>query len=105
VTGLKPPFDIILLSDVLYVEALNEPLAQTILALSAPWTSVLMSNEKRSERLEGAFYRRMVEHWILGSVPQEQLHRRYRDESIRVFHMHRRDRPTNGTADRSLSKT
>lgn len=87
VAHLNPPFDVILLADLLYVDALSEALCDTITNLSNSATLVIFCNERRDARLEDRFLALMGARFLLQPVAQERLHRKWRDPSIRVIQM------------------
>ena len=90
VSGLNPPFDVVLMADLLYVDTLSEALCDTVTALSGPSTLVIFCNERRDERLEERFLALMKQRFVFNPVAQERLHHKWRDPSIRVIQMQKK---------------
>lgn len=84
---LHPPFDVVLMADLLYVDALSEALCDTVTALCGPATVVIFCNERRDARLEERFLTLMRARFAFEPVAQERLHHKWRDPAIRVIQM------------------
>lgn len=100
-TPLGQDWDVVLLTDVLFVPAAIPPLVETIDSLCGPATRVLSCCE---HRFPGAtsFYEQMERRGFeVVRVPNEHLHDLYRGDVFHVYWMHRRG-PATGSSDAPL---
>lgn len=90
VSRLRPPFDLILCSDVLYQAEALQPLLSTLRALSDGATRVLLSNEHRPAL---PFPRAAFEAAGLAveEVPPGELHPDWRADDIQVYALRLRE--------------
>ncbi len=66
--ALSPPFDVILASDVVWVQDLIAPLVQTIDALSSPTSCLYLCHQSRSVRGDTEFFSRLGESWSMFGI-------------------------------------
>ena len=84
---LHPPFDVVLMADLLYVDALSEKLCETVTALCDQSSLVIFCNERRDARLEERFLGMMRLRFAFEPVSLDRLHHKWRDPAIRVIQM------------------
>lgn len=84
VAALRPPFDLVLASDVLYQRHALQPFVRTLRALCGPETQVLLSNEHRPAL---PFPRALFEDagFLVAVLPWDSLHPDWRSPDIDVY--------------------
>jgi len=78
-------FDVILASDVIYNQKLNEPLVNTILSLTHHDSIIYISNERRSEIIENDFLSLLKQHFQIISIPRNRQHNVYSSDDIWII--------------------
>eukprot|EP00250_Pteridium_aquilinum_P006140 c16113_g1_i2 orf=68-754(+) len=85
IAALKPPFDFIIATDVVYIENIVEPLLSTICALAGPSSVILLGYQIRSPEADELFWRLCPDLFHVEKVPREDLHPDYAFEEADVF--------------------
>ncbi|KAI5068164.1 hypothetical protein GOP47_0016509 [Adiantum capillus-veneris] len=83
--ALKPPFDIIIATDVIYLENIVEPLLSTFCALAGPSSVILLGYQLRSPEADELFWRLCPDLFHVEKVPREDLHPDYAFAEADVF--------------------
>ncbi|MCO5606977.1 hypothetical protein L7F22_061168 [Adiantum nelumboides] len=85
IAALKPPFDFIIATDVVYLENIVEPLISTFCALAGPSSVILLGYQVRSLEADELFWRLCPELFHVDKVPREDLHPDYAFTEADVF--------------------
>lgn len=85
IAALKPPFDVIIATDVIYLENIVEPLLSTFCALAGPSSIILLGYQIRSPEAHELFWRLCPDLFHVEKVPHEDLHPDYAFEEADVF--------------------
>lgn len=85
ISALKPPFDYIIATDVVYIENIVEPLLSTFSDLAGPSTIIFLGYQIRSPEAHEIFWRLCPELFHVKKVPHETLHPDYAFEEADVF--------------------
>lgn len=71
---LRPPYDVVLVADVLYADELVDPLLATLVRLSTPKSLVAMAVYNRSERTSARFWERLPHYFSsYEKVPEKRF--------------------------------
>eukprot|EP01103_Thecamoeba_quadrilineata_P008477 TRINITY_DN1820_c0_g1_i2.p1 TRINITY_DN1820_c0_g1~~TRINITY_DN1820_c0_g1_i2.p1 ORF type:complete len:128 (+),score=16.10 TRINITY_DN1820_c0_g1_i2:243-626(+) len=90
VNSLKGPFDLIIASDVLWLESLVEPLVETFRHLmdTVKKPSILIAHETRSLRIEDVFVQHVVQRgFSLEKISHVKMDSFYQDPNINIFQL------------------
>ncbi|GLJ37870.1 hypothetical protein SUGI_0770420 [Cryptomeria japonica] len=82
---LKPPFDFIIATDVVYLENIVEPLIFTMNALAGPSSVILLGYQIRSPEAHRLFWEICPRFFSVEKVPREYLHSDYAYEESDVY--------------------
>lgn len=85
IAALKPPFDYIIATDVVYLDNIAEPLLSTFYALAGPSSIILLGYQIRSPEAHELFWRLCPDLFHVEKVPHEDLHPEYAFEEADVF--------------------
>lgn len=77
VEALKPPFDLVVATDVVYLEDTVKPLLATMSALAGPETVVVLGYQMRSPEAHELFWRCCPDQFSVTQVPRDELHPDY----------------------------
>lgn len=82
---LKPPFDFIVATDVVYLENIVEPLISTMNVLAGANTVILLGYQIRSPEAHRFFWQICPNYFTVEKVPHEDLHPEYAYEETDVY--------------------
>ncbi|XP_024543365.1 protein N-lysine methyltransferase METTL21A [Selaginella moellendorffii] len=85
IESLKPPFDVVIAADVVYIENGVEPLLQTMGDVSGPDSLILLGYQVRSPEAHELFWRLCPERFAVDKVDRSQLHPDYAFEEADVY--------------------
>lgn len=85
IEALKPPFDFILATDVVYLENIVQPFLSTLCALAQPSSVIFLGYQMRSPEAHELFWRLCPELFHVRKVPHGDLHPDYAFEEADVF--------------------
>ncbi|KAI9020323.1 putative methyltransferase-domain-containing protein [Hyaloraphidium curvatum] len=97
--GLEPPYDVVLLSDVVHWPDLFEPLMETLVAVSTPAgagtagrrTAVFLAYERRDLEVEARFFHLLGQEFPFSHVKEEDQHEDFKGgEDLWLFRARRR---------------
>ncbi|KAL3647130.1 hypothetical protein CASFOL_008098 [Castilleja foliolosa] len=83
--SLKPPFDLVIAADVVYLEETVAPLIKAMEMLVADDGVVLMGYQLRSPEAHNLFWEMLVEVFDVEKIPHEHLHQEYAYEESDVY--------------------
>ncbi|KMT01934.1 hypothetical protein BVRB_9g209550 [Beta vulgaris subsp. vulgaris] len=83
--ALSPPFDVVVATDVVYLEETVRPLVQTMLEMMAEDGVVLLGYQLRSPEADELFWKLCREFFQVEKVPREDLHPEYNYEETDVY--------------------
>eukprot|EP00252_Welwitschia_mirabilis_P022108 TRINITY_DN5882_c0_g2_i3.p1 TRINITY_DN5882_c0_g2~~TRINITY_DN5882_c0_g2_i3.p1 ORF type:complete len:148 (+),score=16.18 TRINITY_DN5882_c0_g2_i3:347-790(+) len=87
---LKPPFDFIVATDVVYLEDSVDPLLETMNVLSGPNSVILLGYQIRSPEAHKLFWEKLPNYFVAERVPHEDLHPDYAYEETDVYIMRKK---------------
>ncbi|KAG0458125.1 hypothetical protein HPP92_023282 [Vanilla planifolia] len=91
IRALKPPFDLVIAADVVYMEDSASQLVFALDALVAPHGAVLLGYQLRSPEADRVFWDRCAETFpVIEKVPHEHLHPDYAFEEADVYVLRKR---------------
>uniref|UniRef100_A0A7S1CKZ4 Calmodulin-lysine N-methyltransferase n=1 Tax=Bicosoecida sp. CB-2014 TaxID=1486930 RepID=A0A7S1CKZ4_9STRA len=98
---LKPPFDFVTASDVVFSDDAVRPLLECLASLCGPRTLCLVANELRDLETDALFLREAATMFRVKKVPHSKLSPDFRPETILLYELRKRaDAPTPMTRDR-----
>ncbi|KAF3776832.1 Protein-lysine methyltransferase [Nymphaea thermarum] len=90
IQALKPPFDFVIATDVVYLEETVEPLLSAMDALAGPATLILLGYQLRSPEAHQKFWELCPTLFSVDEVPHEHLHLDYAYEETDVYILRKR---------------
>lgn len=85
VESVKPPFDFVLATDVVYLEEIVQPLIDTMCALCDSNTKVLLGYRMRQEEAHALFWEKLPHYFTIRQIPDDQLHPEYSFEGVSLY--------------------
>lgn len=85
VKSLKPPFDFVIATDVVYLEETVERLIKAMWSLVADDGVVLLSYQLRSPEAHTLFWDMCVGYFVVEKIPREHLHPEYAYEETDIY--------------------
>ncbi|CAN6445133.1 unnamed protein product [Victoria cruziana] len=90
IQALKPPFDFVIATDVVYLEEMVEPLLSAMGTLAGPATHILLGYQLRSLDAHRKFWELCPTLFSVDKVPHEHLHPDYAYEETDVYILRKR---------------
>ena len=85
IAALKPPFDFIIATDVVYLENIVEPLLSTFCALAGPSSFILLGYQIRSPEAHELFWRLCPDLFHVEKLPDEIFYLDYAFHDVAIF--------------------
>ncbi|KAH7296633.1 hypothetical protein KP509_26G031500 [Ceratopteris richardii] len=85
IKALKPPFDYIIGSDIVYKEQLLDPLVSTLIGLAGPKSTIILANEYRSSTVHEKMLQLWKENFHMKIIPRSKMDPVYQHECIQLF--------------------
>ncbi|KAI5084501.1 hypothetical protein GOP47_0000670 [Adiantum capillus-veneris] len=105
IKALKPPFDYIIGSDIVYKEQLLEPLVATLIGLGGPKTTILLANEYRSSSVHEKMLHLWKESFNMKIIPRSKMDPTYQHEYIQLFSLKLKGLSSSSTNEQSVKGT
>lgn len=85
IEGVKPPFDYVIATDVVYLEEIVTPLIQTLLAVSSPASTICLGYRLRQKEAHDLFWAELPVHFEVTQVPRDELSEKFKFDEVDLY--------------------